>query len=41
MTGKRVLSFDFKNSEHMKLLNLLKQTALQAGKAINKEMKIG
>ncbi len=37
MTGKRVLSFDFKNSEHMKLLNLLKQTALQAGKAINKD----
>ena len=36
MTGKKVLSYDFKNSEHMELLNLLKQTALQAGKAINK-----
>lgn len=36
MTGKKVISFDFKNSEHKELLSFLKQTALQAGKAINK-----
>jgi len=36
MTGKKVISFDFKNSEHKELLSLLKQAALQAGKAINK-----
>ncbi len=35
MTGKKVISFDFKNSEHEELLSLLKQTALQSGKAIN------
>jgi len=36
MTGKKVISFDFKNSEHKDVLGLLKQAALQAGKAINK-----
>ncbi len=36
MTGKKVLSFDFKNSEHQKVLVLLKQSALSAGKEINK-----
>ena len=36
MTGKRVISFDFKNFEHTELLSLLKQAALQAGKDINK-----
>lgn len=36
MTGKKVISFEFKNSEHNELLGLLKQSALQAGKAINK-----
>ncbi|MBU1298736.1 MAG: hypothetical protein KJ963_06060 [Bacteroidetes bacterium] len=36
MTGKKVMSFDFKNSKHQQVLNLLKQSALSAGKAINK-----
>ena len=36
MTGKKVMSFDFKNSEHQKVLNLLKQSALNAGNKINK-----
>ncbi len=36
MTGKKVLSFDFKNSEHQNLLVLLNQSALSAGKEINK-----
>ncbi len=36
MTGKKVISFDFKNSEHQKVLDLLKQTAMIAGKEINK-----
>jgi len=36
MTGKKVISFDFKNSEHKDVLGLLKQAALYAGKAINK-----
>lgn len=36
MTGKRVISFDFKNFDHKKVLNLLKQAALTSGKEINK-----
>lgn len=36
MTGKKVMSFDFTKSEHQKVLNLLKQDALNAGKEINK-----
>lgn len=37
MTGKKVIAFDFKNSEHKKVLDLLKQTSLNAGKEINKK----
>jgi hypothetical protein len=36
MTGKKVLSFDFKNSDHKEILNLLKQVALKSGREINK-----
>jgi len=36
MTGKKVLSFEFNNEDHKKVLNLLKQAALNAGKEINK-----
>lgn len=36
MSGKKVISFDLKNPDHKELLGLLKQAALQAGKAINK-----
>lgn len=36
MTGKRVISFDFKNADHQKILDLLKQAALTAGREINK-----
>jgi len=36
MTGQKVISFDLKNSEHKDVLGLLKQAALQTGKAINK-----
>jgi hypothetical protein len=36
MTGKKVLSFDFNNSDHEKILALLKQSALHSGKEINK-----
>ena len=36
MTGKKVISFDFTKSEHQKVLDLLKQSALNAGKEINK-----
>jgi len=36
MTGKRVISFDFKNADHTKVLELLRQAALMAGKEINK-----
>lgn len=36
MSGKKVLSFDFKKSDHQKVLDLLKQTAVTAGKEINK-----
>lgn len=35
MSGKKVIAFNFKNSEHKELLSLLKQATLQAGKAIN------
>jgi len=36
LTGMKVLSFDFKNSEHNKVLKLIKQAALSAGREINK-----
>ncbi len=36
MSGKKVLSFDIKNPKQKELMGLLKQTALQAGKAINR-----
>lgn len=36
MTGKKVISFEFKNSEHNEILRLLKQAALASGKEINK-----
>jgi hypothetical protein len=36
MTGKKVLFFEPQNSEHKKILELLKQTALYAGKEVNK-----
>ena len=36
MTGKKVLSFDFTKSDHQKVLALLKQSALNAGREINK-----
>jgi len=36
MTGKKVLSFDRDNANHKKVLDLLKQAALHAGKEINK-----
>lgn len=36
MTGKKVLSFDFTKSDHQKVLDLLKQSALNAGREINK-----
>lgn len=36
MTGKKVISFDFKNSGHQKILDSLKLAALNAGKEINK-----
>lgn len=36
MTGRKVISFDFTNSEHQQVLDLLKQAALKAGKEINK-----
>jgi hypothetical protein len=36
MTSKKVISFDFTKSEHQKVLDLLKQSALNAGKEINK-----
>lgn len=35
MTGKKVLSFDFKDSDHKQILGLLKETALRSGQAIN------
>ncbi|MBI4656568.1 MAG: hypothetical protein HY746_07470 [Elusimicrobia bacterium] len=36
MTGKKVISFNFENPEHAGVLELLKQTALISGNAINK-----
>lgn len=36
MTGKKVISFGFTKSDHQKVLQLLKQSALNAGKEINK-----
>jgi len=36
MTGKKVISFDFTRSDHQDVLELLKQSALNAGKEINK-----
>ncbi len=36
MTGKKVISFNFAKSAHQKVLELLKQSALNAGKEINK-----
>jgi len=36
MTGKKVISFDFTKSAHQNVLNLLKKSALSAGKEINK-----
>lgn len=36
MTGKKVISFDFTKPDHQKVLELLKQSALNAGKKINK-----
>ena len=36
MTGKEVISFDFTKSDHQDILELLKQSALKAGKEINK-----
>ncbi len=37
MTGKKVISFDFTKQEHQKVLKLLKQSALNAGKKINEK----
>jgi hypothetical protein len=36
MTGKKVLSFDFRNANHQRVLDLLKSAALKAGLAINR-----
>ncbi|MFQ3579369.1 MAG: hypothetical protein SNJ71_04415 [Bacteroidales bacterium] len=36
ITNKRVVSFDFKNQEHKQVLELLKQSAIEVGKKINK-----
>lgn len=36
MTGKKVISFDSTSSDHKDVLKLLKQSALNAGKEINK-----
>lgn len=36
MSGKKVISFDFKNPDHKELLGLLKQASLRAGRAINR-----
>lgn len=37
ISGKKVISFDFNNQEHVEVLNLLKKAALIAGKEMNKE----
>ena len=36
MTGKKVISFDFTKKDNQEVLKLLKQSALNAGKEINK-----
>jgi len=36
MKGKKVISFNFKSQEHQNVLNLLKQSAVNADKKINK-----
>ncbi|MGC9036161.1 MAG: hypothetical protein ACP5K7_10060 [Verrucomicrobiia bacterium] len=36
MTSKKVISFDFKKQDHQEVLKLLKQSAVNAGKEINK-----
>lgn len=36
MTGKKVISFDFTNSDHQNILDFLKQSAMTAGKEINR-----
>jgi hypothetical protein len=36
MTGKKVISFDFANSNHKRILELLKKAALNAGIEVNK-----
>lgn len=36
MTGKKVISFNFTKQEHMDVLELLKQSAINAGEEINK-----
>lgn len=36
MTGKKVIAFDFTKQDHKKILDLLKQTTLNAGTEINK-----
>lgn len=36
MTGKKVMMFDFGNSAHKEVLNLLTKAAIDAGKGINK-----
>jgi len=36
MTGKKVISFDFKKADHQNVLGLLKQSAFNAGREINK-----
>lgn len=41
MTGKKVIPFDFENPEHKKVLELLKQVAVRAGKEINKSGILG
>ncbi len=37
MTGKKVISFDFSRQEHKKVLDLLEESAINAGKEINKD----
>lgn len=36
ITGKKVLSFDYKNTEHKKVLQLLTKAAIDVGNSINK-----
>lgn len=36
MTGKKVLSFDFSNDDHINILKLLKEASVDAGRNINK-----